>query len=621
MNKFKFQVICALGAIIAFIILIIALLDFLAFRSESLALNKEILRVKNTALEAEVVEKFESYKNVLASIDIKKHEIGSDKLSDQNKDKLSAVYSVLKDRVNGVYLFDTSGTAYKRNGKKSSSNYKSRSYYKALFDEGKSFYVSSPYTNKSNGKVSLAVAYKVNEHIALSTTIHLNNFINNIKERKDLFVYTGNGTVIVSPYKEYIGRKIKDVRPEFKQFTLERPELTYINIDNVEVSAFWGKLDINEWEYVSFASSKAITQSAHHQLLVSLVLGFVSFIIAIFIVLFVMNKLVLKPVGGQPKEIELLMKQMATGNLTLGATSADNATGIYKSLIILSNQFSELISKSLTISESVSVSSNRLDEIMSETLVNMNNETEQVELITTAINGLSSMSEEVSAKALSAEEETKISQKIIEDGQITLDKNTTVVRDINISVAETAKIVDELRSFTIEIESVIDVINAISDQTNLLALNAAIEAARAGEAGRGFSVVADEVRALASKTQQSTISIKDIIKKLQEKSEVAHNNMNLNTQLIESSVELADNVKAAFNDIYQTINRISEINATVASASVQQTKVTEDVSINTANTSELVHKNVAVINGARQSSTELVNLSQSLKESLSFFKV
>jgi methyl-accepting chemotaxis protein len=625
MKKFKLQVIGTLGIIIAAMIIIIAMFDFWSFRSKSIELNEQILREKNLALQAEITEKFESYRAALASIQLEEHEIGGESLSEANIASLTSVYNVLQDRSNGVYLFDISGAAYRRDGSDTKKNYKGRSYYNALFEDGKSFYVGSPYNyDKPDKIVSLAIAIKVTPEIALMTTIHLDIFIKNIKDRKDLFVYAENGSIIMSPYAEHIGKKIKDIRPDYEQFSPEMPKLNYnvdLNGKNVDITAFWGEMDINSWQYVSFTETKFITQDATTQLMYSLITGLICFIIACVILLFVINKLVLKPVGGAPQDIATVMEKMAAGELRLNLAKAENSTGIYRSLVSFSTQLSKFVSSSLSISDSVSSASQQLNAVMNDTLKNMESEKRQVELISTAISELSSTSQEVSSKAVSAEEETKVSLDTIAKSKITLEENIELTSQINNSVTETAVIVDELKKFAIEIGSVTEVIDGISAQTNLLALNAAIEAARAGEAGRGFAVVADEVRALASKTQQSTISIQDIIAKLQEQSEKASSNMIKNVDLIEGSVVLADQVKASFEDISNTINTISEINAVVATASLEQTSVTEDIAKNTTIAYDLVQENVSAINQTLQASAELAQLAQTQKDDLAFFKV
>jgi len=605
MKKFKLQVILALGAIVAAIIMIIALLDFLAFRTESMELNKEILLEKNATLEAGMSEKFENYRLILSSIDLKGHVVGAPELSPDNAANMAAVHNLLKARSNGVYLFDKSGAAYRSNGTHTGKNYTGRSYFKAMFDRNETFYVGSPYLSK--GLRFIALAYKVNTDVAIMTTIKLDSFLTDVKDRKNLFLYTDNGTVIIAPYEDALGQKILDVRPGYEQFTPETPELTYkidLNGTTEEVTAFWGQMDINGWGYVTFTETNKITKGANSQLLYSLGIGLVCFIIACLILLVVMEKLVLKPVGGAPEDIAKMIEKMATGDLTVKLTPSAKDTGIYKSLVALSNQLSEIVCNSLKVSESVASSSEELNAVMNDTLNNMESEKQQVEQISTAIYELSTTSQEVSSKAVSAEDETKVSLSTIDSGKVTLEKNIALTNDISVSVA-----------------TVIDVINGISDQTNLLALNAAIEAARAGEAGRGFAVVADEVRSLASKTQQSTVSIQDIILKLQQQAEKASSNMTQNVDLIEGSVVLADQVKAAFEDITQAIKAISEINAMVATASVEQTGVTEDISKNTTEAFDLVQQNVQSINQALQAATELAQLAQTQKDDIGFFKV
>ncbi|HHY0619823.1 TPA: methyl-accepting chemotaxis protein, partial [Vibrio parahaemolyticus] len=357
------------------------------------------------------------------------------------------------------------------------------------------------------------------------------------------------------------------------------------------------------------------------QFYTSAIIGILSLVLALCVLLLAVNSLVLKPVGGSPREIAVLMENIADGDLSQKINQTGKETGIYLSLIKLSKQLSELIKNSHGISENVSSASEELNVIMNDSKTNAQEELSQVEQISTAINELSSTAQEVSQQAGVAEEQAINAIKNVESGKDTLEQNITLTNSIDLSINESATIVNELRQFAIEIGSVTEVINSISEQTNLLALNAAIEAARAGEHGRGFAVVADEVRSLASKTQESTVSIQDIIEKLQKQSQVAQDNMVHNIELIEKSVQLADNVKASFEDISKSVQSISDINTMVATAAQEQFSVTEDISKNTTLAFDLVQQNVLGTEETLQASSELAKLAETQKTELDFFKV
>jgi methyl-accepting chemotaxis protein len=455
-------------------------------------------------------------------------------------------------------------------------------------------------------------------------TINLDALLGDIAKRKDILLYSADGTVLVSEYSQLTGHNIYEERPLFKRFSENTPELNYsadVNGKDEGFTALWTRLDISGWQFVTFINDDVIEEGASEQLMVSALLGLICLIAALAVLWVTLEKLVLKPVGGTPDEIAALMEEMAGGNFSRTLQQTGRETGIYRSLIKLARQLSELIKNSHGIAESVSSASSQLHVVMNSSKENAQDELSQVEQISTAISELSSTSMEVSKQAVIAEEQAKGAQENINNGKLTLEKNLELTGSIHSSVNESAGIVDDLRAYALEIGSVIEVINSVSEQTNLLALNAAIEAARAGEFGRGFAVVADEVRSLASKTQQSTVSIQEIIEKLQKQSERAQDNMAHNVELIEQSVELAENVKASFEDIAAAVTSISEVNTLVATASQEQFCVTEDISKNTTVAFDLVRQNVAGVDQTLQASVELSQLADTQKSELSAFKL
>ena len=251
-------------------------------------------------------------------------------------------------------------------------------------------------------------------------------------------------------------------------------------------------------------------------------------------------------------------------------------------------------------------------------LQQQNNEIEQA---ATAVNEMTAAVEEVARNAVSTSEASNQSTQAAREGRDRVVETVDAIQTMTHDVQNTALMIEGLATQGRDIGKVLDVIRAIAEQTNLLALNAAIEAARAGEAGRGFAVVADEVRALAHRTAQSTQEIEKMVAGIQNGTGEAVSSMQQSNQRTQSTLEMARAAGIALEQITQSIQLINERNLVIASASEEQAQVSREVDRNLVNIRDLATQSAAGANQTSAATHELSRLAVDLNAMVARFVI
>lgn len=245
----------------------------------------------------------------------------------------------------------------------------------------------------------------------------------------------------------------------------------------------------------------------------------------------------------------------------------------------------------------------------------------QIEQVATAMNEMTATATEVAANARNAADAANAADSDVNSGMKIVNQTVQSINSLASEVARANQVIRTLQSDSEEIGSVLDVIRGIAEQTNLLALNAAIEAARAGEQGRGFAVVADEVRTLASRTQQSTEEIQKMIERLQTGANDAVKVMDESHVQATNSVSQASETGAALKKITNAVNTINQMNLQIANAAEQQTEVAHEIDVSLNKINEASYESVSNASEASQESQNLNSLATHLQDMMKQFKV
>lgn len=342
----------------------------------------------------------------------------------------------------------------------------------------------------------------------------------------------------------------------------------------------------------------------------------VSVLAVIFLPLVVVNPL--KRIGDRVQNIA-----EGDGDLTIriDVNSRDELGELASHVNHFMEKLQRVVSDVLRNTAEVSQAAETLLEVSSTSQRAADEQSHAITMVVTAVNELTMAIQEVSRNTSNTAQNTRDAANTTEDGQNRIQVAVSQVKNLADRVTHTAETMASLESEAKQVTSVIDVIRGVAEQTNLLALNAAIEAARAGEQGRGFAVVADEVRTLASRTQQSTGDIQGMLGQLQKGVQQAVASMNASANMTIDAVMSANQAGESLAGIGSAVREISDMTMQIASAVEQQSSVTSEIDRNLVQINTLAMNTAQDASRTAAESQRLNELSINLRNLLAQFKV
>ncbi|WMW06568.1 methyl-accepting chemotaxis protein [Pseudomonas entomophila] len=504
-----------------------------------------------------------------------------------------------------------------------------RGWYKAASAAGQTI-VTEPYISVSAGKLVITLATPVQQGgrmigvSGVDTDLQtISNLINTLDfgGRGHAFIVNGEGKVLIHPKAELALKALADVYPGsdlrigsgLKEVEVDgrKQFISFTHVDGVP-SADW---------YVALVLDQDAAFAMLGELRTSAVVATLIAVVVIIALLGLLIRVLMEPLHIMGRA----MRDIAEGEGDLTRRLNIHAQDEFGSLAQSFNRFVERIHESIrevaSATGQVNAVAGQVVNASNASIHNADQQSSRTSSVAAAINQLGAAAQEIAQNAALASQHSSAARGLAEEGQQVVGETIDVMNQLSARISDASGNIETLNNHTANIGQILDVISGISQQTNLLALNAAIEAARAGEAGRGFAVVADEVRNLAHRTQDSAQQVQRLIEELQAGAQVAVSTMNQSQAHSDRSVGIANQAGERLGSVTQRIGEIDGMNQSVATATEEQTAVVESINVDINEINTLNQEGVHNLQSTLRACTDLEHQVERLKHLVGSFRI
>jgi methyl-accepting chemotaxis protein len=624
------------AATVAAVIVIISIIGFYSFNLSWNLLLKKTFENELPAVLGEVNNDLNSQFNipVIASRTISKSPLFLEYENDTSAEYISRYLKDIKkeyNAINSFFVAEKDGNYYTPEGivkqiKRSNpndqwfyENLKDDNSYNINFDIDTSTNIPTMFVNykviKNNKKIGVA-------GIGLSLE-NVTNLIKDYKIGESGFVYIAdkNGKIQLHPDKSFLNKNIEDLFDLKLDNILSGNKISIkeIEINNNEQVIGIQTIDSLGWILVAQISKEEVLSDLDGYGTTLLIMAIIVAALFIPISMFALKRLLL-PFDNVANLLEDIGNGQGDLTKRLDDTRDDEAGKIAKGYNNFVITLSDLLKDIAKTEKEMTNIIQDLNTVSSTMETDVKEQSSQIDQIATAIHEIGATSNEISENANQAASASNEASNAIDNGKRSISSTLSNVNVMNNEIDSTQLIIKKLEEDAQNINTVLSVITGVSEQTNLLALNAAIEAARAGEQGRGFAVVADEVRTLAAKTNNSADEINDIIKQLHERTnavvEAIEKNKSLALECNQSAIESNEDLES----ISKNISDMNDQNIQIASATTEQSQVINEIAPHITEVSEIAKSIEVIAEGSNEECKKLLTKSKNLTDYISKFK-